>query len=79
MSLPAGAGQKPLLGWLRDKHALTKTARSAVGRGEQKSRGSVDSESCSPDIKDEQPGLQQARLGVTPRWAQRWPSVLPVR
>lgn len=26
--------------------------------------GSVDSVSCSPDIKDEQPGLQQDRLGV---------------
>lgn len=78
MSPPAGAGREPLIVWLRDKHAFTKTASSALGRGEQKSRDSVDSESCSPDVKAEQSGLQQARLGVTPRWARPWPSVLTV-
>lgn len=62
-SLPAGGGQKPLLVWLRDKQASSKTA----GRISQ---GSMDRESCSPDIKDKQPGFQQARLGVTPLCAQ---------
>lgn len=40
-SLPAGGGQKPLLVWLSDKQASSKTAISAAGRISQRSRDSV--------------------------------------
>lgn len=67
-SLPAGGGQKPLLVWLRDKQASSKIASSAAGRISQ---GTMDRVSCSPDIKDKQPGFQKAKLGVTPLCAQQ--------